>query len=62
MGKIKSKDVRRSAKKLTENGVKFAGDFEENKQILTGMTISKKLRNRLAGLLAKSKKQEQINA
>ena len=62
MGKIKSKYIRRSANKLTTNEVKFTGDFEENKQILTKMTISKKLRNRLAGLLAKTKKQEQLNA
>ena len=58
MGKIKSKEIRRSAKTLTKNGVKFSGNFEENKQILTRMSISKKLRNRLAGLLAKTKKQE----
>ena len=62
MGKIKSKEIRRSANKLTKNGVKFSGDFEENKQILTGMSIGKKLRNQLAGLLAKTNKQEQTNA
>ena len=61
MGKIKSKEIRRSANKLTTNGVEFSKDFEENKQTLKGMDISKKLRNRLAGLLAKTKKQEQNN-
>ena len=58
MGKIKSKEIRRSAKKLTKGGVKFSEDFEENKEILNRMTISKKLRNQLAGLLAKNKKHE----
>ncbi len=58
MGKIKPKSVRRSADILTKKGVQFSGDFEENKQILNRMTISKKLRNQLAGLLAKAKKQD----
>ncbi len=58
MGKIKSKEIRRSANKLTKNGVKFSKDFEENKRILNHMTISKKLRNQLAGLLTKTQKQE----
>ncbi len=58
MGKIKSKEIRRSANKLTTNKVKFSRDFEENKQTLNRMTISKKLRNQLAGLLTRTKKQE----
>ena len=58
MGKIKSKEIRRSAKELTQNKVKFTKDFEENKQILNKMTIRKKLRNQLAGLLAHTNKNE----
>ncbi len=64
MGKIKSKIIRKSAKILMNEGVKFNEDFGENKKILDGLTISKKLRNQLAGLLAKIKKREiaQINS
>ncbi|VVB82197.1 30S ribosomal protein S17e [uncultured archaeon] len=58
MGKIKSKGVRRSARTLVKEGVNFSSDFEKNKKILEGLTIGKKLRNQLAGLLAKSKKRE----
>jgi len=58
MGKIKSKSVRRSAKTLVNEGVDFSSNFEKNKKILEGLVIGKKLRNQLAGLLAKSKKKE----
>lgn len=58
MGKIKSKSVRRSARTLTKEGVNFSSDFEKNKKVLEGLVISKKLRNQLAGLLAKAKRVE----
>jgi ribosomal protein S17E len=58
MGKIKSKEIRRSARELNKNKIKFSKDFEENKQILAKVPMGKKLRNQLAGLLAKTKKQE----
>jgi ribosomal protein S17E len=58
MGKIKSKEVRRSAKELTRNEIEFSTDFKENKEILAKVPMGKKLRNQLAGLLAKTKKQE----
>ncbi len=63
MGKTKSKVIRKSAKNLMNEGIKFDKDFEKNKKILHGLTISKKLRNQLAGLLAKIKKREiaQVN-
>ena len=59
MGKIKSKAIRRSANTLTNRGVKFSEDFEKNKQILSSMKIGKKLRNQLAGLVTRTKKNEQ---
>ncbi len=64
MGKIKSKVIRKSAKTLMNEGVKFNDDFEKNKKMLNGLTISKKLRNQIAGLLAKIKKHEivQVNS
>jgi len=58
MGKIKSKAIRRSAKTLIKEGIKFSEDFEENKQILNNMPLSKKLRNQLAGLITRTKRQE----
>jgi ribosomal protein S17E len=58
MGKIKSKSIRKATKTLTNEGVKFDSDFEEDKKILKGLIISKKLRNQMAGLMAKTKKDE----
>lgn len=58
MGKIKSKLVRRAARNLSNDGVNFSNDFEKNKKILEGLVISKKLRNQMAGLTAKTKKRE----
>ena len=59
MGKIKSKAIRRSVDTLVKEKVKLSKDFEENKQILNSMTIGKKLRNQMAGLMARVKKNEQ---
>jgi ribosomal protein S17E len=58
MGKIKSKLIRRSAEGLTKKGVKFSGAFKENKKILGNSMPSKKIRNQMAGFLAKKKKGE----
>jgi len=60
MGKIKSKLVRRTANTLLKNGIEFSGDFEENKRIIGNTMPSKKIRNQIAGLLAKIKKQEKL--
>ena len=56
MGKIKSKAIRKSVNTLIKKNVKFSKDFKENKQILSSMPISKKLRNQMAGLLTRTKK------
>jgi len=53
MGKIKSKLVKRTAKALTERGIKFNEDFERNKKILGNTMPSKKLRNQMAGFLSR---------
>jgi len=60
MGKIKSKVVRRTADALLQNGIDFNESFEDNKRILSDTMPSKKLRNQLAGFLARLKKQERI--
>ena len=58
MGKIKSKPVKRAAKKLIEKKFKFSKSFEENKQALKEIAPNKKSRNQLAGFLCRLKKQE----
>lgn len=59
MGKIKSKVMRRTADSLLkEEDIEFSEDFEKNKKILGKTMPSKKLRNRIAGLISRMKKQE----
>ncbi|MFH1327204.1 MAG: 30S ribosomal protein S17e [archaeon] len=58
MGKIKSKMIRRTAKEFEKRGMKFSKEFDETKKILGNTMPSKKLRNRLAGFLAREAKQK----
>ena len=60
MGKIKSKMIRRTTNNLIEKGVEFGENFEDNKKALGNSMPSKKIRNQIAGLAAKMKKQERI--
>jgi ribosomal protein S17E len=60
MGKIKSKVVRRTADSLLQKEIKFNENFDDNKRILANNMPSKKLRNQLAGFLARLKKQERL--
>lgn len=60
MGKIKSKLIRRSAKTLVQKGIQFTEKFDDNKLVLGNILPSKKIRNQIAGLLAKMKKFEAI--
>ena len=62
MGKIKSKMIRRAAKSLMEQGIEFENDFNYNKKVLGNTMPSKKMRNQLAGLLTRIKKQEKAKA
>lgn len=59
MGKIKSKLVRRTSLELGKQGIKFSGDFEKNKKILGKNMPSKKIRNQMAGFLARENKKKQ---
>ena len=61
MGKIKSKQVKRTANLLIKEGIDFVPDFEKNKKILGNTMPSKKLRNQTAGYLVRVKKQEEKN-
>ena len=61
MGKIKSKGIRKAAKLLLREEIDFTDSFEENKRLLGNNTMpSKKVRNQLAGLLTKIKKEEKL--
>jgi len=58
MGKIKSKAIKRSANILIREGIEFSGNFEENKKLLGNTMPSKKIRNQMAGFLARLKKKK----
>lgn len=58
MGKIKSKLMRRSVHAFADEGVEFSKNFGENKKILKNTMPSKKMRNRIAGLMVRMKNQE----
>lgn len=60
MGKTKSKTIRKAVKVLHTEGVGFQDNFEKNKKILEGLNLGKKLRNQMAGLLTRTKKQQLI--
>jgi ribosomal protein S17E len=62
MGKVKSKMIRRTTVELKKKGVKFSTEFDKNKRILGNTMPSKKLRNRLAGFIARVEKQEKASA
>ncbi|MGY4884657.1 MAG: 30S ribosomal protein S17e [Nanobdellota archaeon] len=59
MGKIKSKVVRKTANALLKENLDFEKDFEKNKVILGREMPSKRIRNRLAGLISRMKRQEE---
>ncbi len=59
MGRIKSRLIKRTARELIEKGVNFKNDFEYNKSLLKNIFPSKKIRNQVAGLITRLKRQEQ---
>lgn len=58
MGKIKTKLIKRTANVLIDGGVEFNEKFEKNKRILGNEMPSKKVRNQLAGYIARLKRAE----
>ena len=58
MGRIKPKLVKRTSRQLIENSTNsFGKTFEENKKTLGNNSIpSKKVRNKIAGYIARLKK------
>ena len=62
MGKIKSKQVKRASHELRDSGIEFSADFDRNKKILGGEMPSKKMRNKMAGYLARFQRQKEKEA
>jgi small subunit ribosomal protein S17e len=61
MGRIKSKLIKRTSRQLIENSDEsFGKTFEENKRTLGSILQSKKMRNKIAGYIARVKKNRKI--
>ncbi len=58
MGRIKQAMVKRATMELMRTDIAFSGDFEENKKLLKDTMPSKKVRNKIAGYIARLKKAE----
>jgi len=58
MGRIKSKLVKRTAITLLKEENLFNGKFENNKELIKGLTPSKKTRNQIAGYITRKKRAE----
>ncbi|NPE26415.1 30S ribosomal protein S17e [Methanococcoides sp. SA1] len=57
MGRIKPKLVKRTSRQLIENSTEsFGKTFEENKKSLGNTIPSKKMRNKIAGYIARIKR------
>jgi ribosomal protein S17E len=59
MGKIKSKMMRKASREIMKEDVGVSKDFEHNKTILGNTMPSKRMRNKIAGLLSRMKRQEE---
>jgi len=62
MGKIKTKLIKRTANTLMKKDIGFSEDFEKNKKILGKEMPSKKIKNQVAGYVARVKKRERQKA
>jgi ribosomal protein S17E len=56
MGRIKSKLVKRTTLNLLKEENLFTDKFESNKDLVRGITPSKKIRNQIAGYITRKKK------
>jgi ribosomal protein S17E len=58
MGRIKTKPIKKASNNLVEKSAElFTEDFEQNKKALGNTMPSKKVRNMIAGYIARLKKQ-----
>ncbi|MGV8152452.1 MAG: 30S ribosomal protein S17e [Candidatus Nanoarchaeia archaeon] len=62
MGRIKSKLVKRSAHELLKHENAFDASFENNKKVLGNTMPGKKIRNQMAGYIARIKKREKMKS
>jgi len=60
MGKIKTRLIKRTAENLMKEDIDFKEEFEGNKKILGREMPGKKVRNQIAGYIARIKKRERI--
>ena len=59
MGKIKTGLIKRTSQRLLkEEGLEFSEDFEKNKKMLGREMPSKKVRNQIAGYIARIEKRQ----
>ena len=58
MGRIKSTLVKRASSELIKLNIPFTNSFDENKRFLNRTMPSKKIRNKIAGYIARLKKVE----
>ncbi len=58
MGKIKTRLIKRTAEGLMKESLEFDDTFEKNKVILGREMPSKKVRNQIAGYIARVKKRQ----
>jgi len=61
MGRIKSALVKRSAKKMLHEENVFTEKFDDDKKILGHSMPSKRMRNKIAGYIARLKKFQQAD-
>lgn len=60
MGRIKSKLIKRTGKNLMSDG-NFSDNFDDNKKVLSVITLSKKIRNQIAGYITRKKRIEKTS-
>ena len=62
MGKIKTRLIKRTSHRLMKEDIGFSEDFEKDKKLLGREMPSKKVRNQIAGYIARLKKREKKEA
>jgi len=58
MGKIKTRLIKRTAETLMKEDLNLSEEFSKNKKVLGREMPSKKVRNQIAGYIARVKKRE----
>ena len=61
MGRIKQQMVKRTTKELMKRDILFSENFNDDKKILGSTMPSKKVRNKIAGYIARLKKMERVS-